>query len=287
MGNEFFFEYFIKPIISPEIQGYNLANTAIYIITLIFACSLIYIILNKKISFDKKFFVSILPYILFGVSMRVIMHQIETGNIFIEGIKKTADPTQLGFWFFTPGIWILTFLLTTIGLLISGVNKKLNTKILFWFGTIITIPLILFNFLKFNNWIPFTATILLILIISYTLCWIVNKYTKYKILQDEMNFFIVMGQAIDGIASTIAITFFNFSEQHVFSNTLINIHPILFVATKLGLALMICWSLDDYTKEENPKKIKNKKNLVGFIKIIIGILGFATGLASLFKLGII
>ncbi|MFA5126024.1 MAG: DUF63 family protein [archaeon] len=288
MGNDFIFEYFIKPIISPEMQGYNLVNTAIYILLLVIACASIYIILNKKINFDNKFFISLIPYVLFGISMRVVMHQIEAGNLVIEGITKTADPMQLGFWFFTPGIWALTFLLVILGLLIAGVRKKFNTKRLFLFGAIISIPLILFNFIKFNNWLPFIATTILIITVSYALCWAVNKYTKYKILNDKLNLFIVTGQAIDGIASTVAITFFNFSEQHVFSNILINVHPSLFVIAKLGIALMICWSLDDYLKEgKESKNIQNKKNLVGFIKVIIAVLGFATGLASLFKLGLI
>jgi len=292
MGNDFIFEYFIKPIISPEVQGYNLVNTAIYILLLVIACASIYVILNKKINFDKKFFISLIPYILFGISMRVVMHQIESGNLVIEGITKTADPMQLGFWFFTPGIWILTFLLVALGLLIAGVTRELNKKRLFWFGTIVSIPLILFNLSRFNNWFAFIATTCLIITVSYGLCWAVNKYTKYKILDDKINLFIVTGQAIDGIASTVAITFFGFSEQHVFSNALINVHPSIFVIAKLGIAIMICWSLDDYLKEDkkeskNKKDIQNKKNLVGFIKVIIAILGFATGLASLFKLGLI
>jgi len=63
---------------------------------------------------------------------------------------------------------------------------------------------------------------------------------------------------------------------------LMEISPALFASIKLLIALLICWSLDDYLKDQ-PKK----KNIVGFIKIIIAILGLATGLASLFKLGII
>jgi uncharacterized membrane protein len=124
-------------------------------------------------------------------------------------------------------------------------------------------------------------------------CYLVDRFTKYKILQDKLNLFIVLGQAIDGIASSIAITYFNFSEQHVFSNMVMNINPLLFIGIKIILAVLICWSLDDYLKDEkkedkkHPFTIKNKKNLVGFIKVIIAILGFATGLASLFKLGII
>ncbi|MFA5357733.1 MAG: DUF63 family protein [archaeon] len=281
-SSEFFSQYFVNPILNPEIQGYNIVNTSIYIAILAIACAAIYLILRKKINFDSKFFTAMLPYIIFGISMRVIMHQIESGQLVIEGITKTANPFEFGFWFFTPGIWLLTFALVAAGLLIGTVWKKLNEKRVFIFGAIICAAPLLFNLNKFDNWPAFLGTSILIIIITYAICFAINKFTKYKILSDRMNLFIVAGQAIDGIASTVAITFFNFSEQHFVSNAIIGISPILFVAVKLGIAVMICWSLDDYVKE-NPKR----KNVAGFIKVVIAIIGFATGLASLFKLGII
>ncbi|MFA6269254.1 MAG: DUF63 family protein [archaeon] len=292
METNFIQEFFINPIISPELQGYNLVNTGVYIILLILCCAAIYLFLNKKIKFNTKFFISIIPYILFGISMRVIMHQIEAGHLVIEGITKTASPLQIGFWFFTPGIWILTFTIVLIGLIISKVWKELNYKRLFLFGATVALIPILFNFAHFNNWIPFIITTIIIIVISYGLCRVINRFTKYKILHDKLNYLIVAGQAIDGIASSIAIAFFGFSEQHVFSNMLIQINPIIFAGLKLVLAVLICWSLDDYIKDfekqnKNPQKIVQRKNLIGFIKVIIAILGFATGLASLFKLGII
>jgi uncharacterized membrane protein len=293
MALDIIYEYFVKPIISPETQGYNLVNTAIYIILLVIACTGIYFTLKKKIVFDKKFFLALVPYILFGISMRVIMHQIESGLLTLPQIFKTANPLEIGFWFFTPGIWILTFAIVLIGLVFGKVWEKLNYKRFIAIGLIAAIPPLIFNLMHFNNWIPFLLTAIIIVIASYGLCWIINKYTKYKILNEKLNLFIVSGQAIDGISSSIAITFFGFGEQHVFSNLLLNISPLAFIGAKLFLAVMIAWSLDDYLNDaeqklkKNPKKLNEKKNLVGFIKVIIAVLGFATGLASLFKLGII
>ena len=279
---DFFYEYFVKPMTMSGVQGYNLINTLVFIVLLVIACGIIYYLLRNKVEFNFQFTLSMIPYILFGISMRVIMHQIEAGLLVIDGIVKTANPLQLGFWFFTPGIWILTFALVVIGLLLGGVWKKLELRRTIYFGLIIMIIPILFNFYYFNNWVVFLATLALILVVSYGLCYLVNRFTKYKILNDKTNFFIVLGQGFDGIASAIAIAFFSFSEQHVFSNMLMEISPALFASIKLLIALLICWSLDDYLKDQ-PKK----KNIVGFIKIIIAILGLATGLASLFKLGII
>jgi uncharacterized membrane protein len=264
------------------VQGYNLVNTLVFIVLLVIACGIIYYVLRNKVEFNFNFTLAMLPYILFGISMRVIMHQIEAGLLVIDGLVKTANPMQLGFWFFTPGIWILTFALVIVGLLLGGVLKKLELRRTLYFGIIVMIIPILFNFYFFNNWAVFLATLALILVVSYGLCYLINRFTKYKILNDKTNFFIVLGQGFDGIASAIAIAFFSFSEQHVFSNMLMDISPALFASIKLLIALLICWSLDDYLKDQ-----QKKKNIVGFVKIIIAILGLATGLASLFKLGII
>ncbi|MDD3083458.1 MAG: DUF63 family protein [Candidatus ainarchaeum sp.] len=278
---DFFQKYFVEPITNPSVQGYNLVNTIIFIIILIIACIIIYKLLNKKIKFNSNFFIAIIPYIFFGVSLRVIMHQIEAGKLFLPGIIKTANPLELGFWFFTPGIWVLTFTMVIIGLLIGKIWKKLDYKKVFYFGVIITIIPFIFNLINYNNWFCFLMIVILIIIITTIVTKTINKYAKYKILDDKLNYFIVLGQAIDSIASTIAITFFSFTEQHVFSNILIKIHPILFIMIKLFVAILLCWSLDDFAKET-----KNK-NKIGFIKIIIIILGLATGLGSLLKLGII
>jgi uncharacterized membrane protein len=279
---DFWQQYFVEPMVSPGAMGYNLVNTMVFILLLVIACGIIYFLLRKKVVFDSKFFIAMIPYIVFGISMRVIMHQIEAGLLVIDGLVKTANPLQLGFWFFTPGVWILTFALVVIGLLIGRVWKKLDVKHTMYFGIIIMLGPLLFNLIQFNNWPVFIGTLALILVVSYGICYLINRFTKYKILSDKTNFFIVLGQGFDGIASAIAIAFFSFSEQHVFSNMLMDISPALFASIKLLIAVLICWSLDDYLKTS-----PEKKNIVGFIKIIIAILGFATGLASLFKLGII
>ncbi len=279
---EIIYEYFVRPAIDPSVSGYNLVNTVVYIILLLISCTAIYYILKNKIKFDSNFFISLIPYVIFGVSLRVIMHQIEARHLVIEGITKTLNPLEFGFWFFTPGVWIATFIVVIIGLLISQAHKDIKLNRFMWFGIVVALPILIFNFINFNNWIVFIFTTILILIISYGICYLINKFTKYKILNDKLNLFIVLGQGIDGIASSIAVAFFSFSEQHVLSNILMQIHPGLFVIVKLGIGVLIVYSLDDYLKEE-PKKEK----LIKYVKIIIAILGFATGLASLLKLGII
>jgi uncharacterized membrane protein len=284
--SDFFTEYFVKPVTDPSVQGYNIVNTIVLVSILVIACGIIYYLLRKKINFNYNFMVAMIPYILFGISMRVIMHQIESGILSVPGLIKTANPLEIGFWFFTPGIWILTFSLVVIGLLIGEVWKKLKVKRVLYFGIIIAIVPLLFNFSQYNNWPVFIESLIVIILVSYALCYLIDKYTKYKIFNDKLNFLIVLGQGFDGMASAVAISFFNFTEQHVFSKMLMDIHPGIFVFVKLAIAVLICYSLDDYAKEQKEKN-KNRQNIIGFIKVVIAILGLATGLASLFKLGII
>lgn len=291
-----FQEFFVEPMINPLVQGYNLVNTLVFVLILIIACCLIFVVLRKKIVFDLNFLIALLPFIIVGTSLRTIMHQIESNNLVVNGIFKTANPFELGFWFFTPGVWFLTFFLVVIGLIISFWGGKFDYKKLFFVGLFFSIPLLIFNFLSYNNWFVFLFTILVIIMVVVFLLKLVDSFSKYKILSNKLNFFIVLGQGIDGIASAIAVTFFSFSEQHVVSAFLLDLNPLLFVSVKLIIGVLLCWSIDDFFEDVKSKSISNKKSkslffvdaqLVNFVKIIIAILGLSTGLGSLLKLGII
>ena len=94
--SDFFTEYFIRPMIDPTVQGYNIVNTIILVLLLVLACGIIYYVLRKKINFNYNFTIAMIPYILFGISMRVIMHQVEAGIISIPGIcLKSSISSQV------------------------------------------------------------------------------------------------------------------------------------------------------------------------------------------------
>src|SRR3989337_2368655 len=69
--SEFLQEYFIKPYF--ENEGYNLVNTLTYGIILILIIYLVNNVLHKyKFKVSNKLISSILPFILFGSSLRVV-----------------------------------------------------------------------------------------------------------------------------------------------------------------------------------------------------------------------
>lgn len=69
---EFFREYFVSPI--DERTGYNSVNTLIYAALALLAAYLIYLAFKKlKIKVDDRFVLSIIPFILFGSTLRVVV----------------------------------------------------------------------------------------------------------------------------------------------------------------------------------------------------------------------
>lgn len=275
--NQFFFESFIQPITDSSVQGYNLVNTLVYgLILLGLAFYLIYPQLDKRgFKFNETFALSLISYIIIGTTLRAI----NAFHLLPGIIEKTPNPLELGFYTFTPGVWFITFFLVIIGIYLGkNVIKKDFTKTFTAFGLIIALPLLLFLFINYTNWFGFIITLIAILVVSFGIKFGLIYGLKNKLLENKLNFLAFQGQVIDSVASVIAINFFNFGEQHPLSNALIGLNPILFVVVKVILILAILYFVDKEIEDENMKN---------FTKTFLFILGFATGIASLLKIGLV
>ncbi|MEM4663285.1 MAG: DUF63 family protein [Candidatus Diapherotrites archaeon] len=271
--SEFFDEYFVRPAVDSTYRGYNIVNTFVYgaiLITLAFL--VIFPFLDKRgIKFDKLFALALMPYILLGASLRAI-------NEFqlLPFVYKTFNPLEFGFWTYTPGVWFLVFGITITGLLLSRKFWKENYhKPFAIIGIIFAAYPVGLCVLNFTNWFAFFLPLAIVFFVSATTRYLVSL--KAKILKNEMNLLVLAGQLLDGFATAIAISFFSFREQHPVSEAILNINPWLFVLIKVILALIIVCYIEIALKKEN---------LANFAKLFIIILGFSTGLASVFKLGL-
>ena len=265
-------EFFIRPIIDSSVQGYNIVNTAVYgAVLLLIAFFIVFPILHRRgIIFDERFALALFPYILLGVSLRAI-----NSAKLLPFIRKTPNPLEPGFWTFTPGVWLLVFLLTILGLAISRkIKGNAYHKLFASIGIAFCSIPVLFCFANFTNWLSFFACLALIAFLTFALKFTARHFTN--ILENKLNLLAVAGQLTDGSATAVAITFFSFREQHPLSALILNINPALFVALKVALVLLLIYYVD--------KNFKNK-NLANFTKLFLIILGFSTGLASVFKLG--
>lgn len=275
---EFLKQYFIDPALGLSGQGYNPVNTAVFgIILLVAAFKVLYPYLNKKgIQLNSKFALALLPYILFGINLRVLQDQGILG--------RSVNPLELGFYTYTPGIWILTAGITILGLILARwIAKKKNKKFEHFFtafGMLPMIPLLIFNFMQFTELFWFLAVIVLVGAI-FLISWMVLKKLKFNLLSSQLNQLAFLGQVLDGSATFTAIQFLHCGEQHVLSRTIIDLFsPLAFLLIKIPLIVIILYYID---KEfPNPEQ----ENLKNFIKVFIIILGFATGLRDLFTIGV-
>lgn len=277
--NQIINDYFIQPVYNPEIQGYNLINTAVYgILLLAISFCIVYPQLDKRgIKFNYKFALALMPYVLLGTALRAINAFELLGN----AVKKTMNPFELGYWTYTPGVWFLVFAIVVIGLVLGKWLEK-TKKIDFYkaiagWGILAAIIPAIIVFSNFKSFDHFGINVIAILAITSFVVLIANNIAKIKILRDKMNILALAGQVIDGFTAYYAISFLGFGEQHVLSSIILYNMPLMFILAKIILILLIIYYVE--------KEIKNE-NLKGFIKIFLIILGFATGGASLLKIGL-
>lgn len=242
-------------------------------ILLALAFFVIFPILDKKgIKFNAKFLLALLPYILLGSAIHVLedMHL----------LLRSPNPLELGYYFVTPGIYLMVAAITLACLFASiAVSKRMKKdffKIFAGLGLIFALPITAFEIINFQAWLGVLAVIAMVLAATAVLFFLFRAL-KQKLLQDRLNLLAVASQALDGCATFVATQFFYCGEQHPLSGALLDFFPLSFVLAKIILVLVILWYVD--------REIKNK-NLAGFIKIAIAILGFATGLRDLLTLGV-
>ncbi|MBI5554033.1 MAG: DUF63 family protein [Candidatus Diapherotrites archaeon] len=267
-------EFFVRPATDPSVQGYNLVNTLVYGgILLAFCFFVLFPFLDKKkISFNFHFFLALLPFILFGTLLRALN---ELG-IF----SQTLNPLEIGFYTFTPGVWIGTALITVCGLLLArrfsfgGLSFEQKFGLI---GFLVVLPVLLFSLLNWTEVWHFVIAAILVAAVVVAV-YVIVRHFRPAFFSDRLNLMAIIGQALDGTASFYAITYCAYSEQHPLSEAILSTSGPAFIFIKIGLVLPILYYVD---------KDISSPNMRGFVKVMVSILGFATGLASLLKLGII
>lgn len=243
--------------------GYTILNTVVFGIILGIAVILI-IKMFKYIKKDPKdLVVPLIPFIFFGSSARALVD---------NGIYP------LILWLVTPGIYVLTGLVTIAALIISVYVEK-KTKfdyryLMFIIGAIICIP----NILSINhiNWAAFFEVIGAWAAVSSIFVLLRNKW---GLLKDKFNLGVLSAQLFDAAATFIAIDFYGYGEQHVLPNALINLAGTAAIMFPLKIAVILAalYVVDEYIED---KTIRN------MLKLAIFILGLAPGLRDFLSLSI-
>ncbi len=270
--SQILYDFFAKRIVE---QGlYGPAEYLVYgAIMLFLAFFVIFPLLDRRgIKFNDRFFLALLPYILFGSALRVLED--------MEFLPRSWNPLEMAYYFVTPGIYLL-IAVATIGclLLAKKISKKFGIsfhKTFGGIGALLAVPVVLFELMHFQAWLGVFAVLALVAAIVVVLIFTFKKL-NWVILQDNLNRLAIASQVMDGSATFVATQFFRCGEQHPLSSFFLDLFPLSFIFVKIALVLVILHYVDT--------NIKNK-NLAGFIKIVVATLGFATGLRDLLTLGV-
>lgn len=272
MSSDLLFEFFCKPII--ERAGYNLVNTLVYgAILFALAFFVIFPFLDRKgIKFDLKFMLALIPFIFLGSSFRIW----EDMGI----VGRSCNPLELQFYTFTPGIYIAVFAITILSLAISRILAKKFGKshelIFGIIGFIVALPVVLFDLQKFSQFTGFIEVIALTIAVIFLTKFAIEFFKK-GFFSDKLNLLALAGQALDGSATVVSTQLFNCGEQHVVSNIVLQYFPPAFILIKVAFVSLFLYYVE--------KDVKSK-NLQGFLKIVVIILGFAPGIRDLLTLAV-
>ena len=248
-------DFFTDNFITPLCRYYTPVNTIVYGIILIAAVYGTYKLLRiLKVDIDKKFFIGILPFIIYGGWTRAL-------NDHAIGIYNSA-------LFCSPPIYFLVFSIAFSSLLAGLlVQKKLKIS---YEKPMLVVGLVLLAYnaslTSITNLTGFSYDLVLISIWA-AIFFGIHKF-KPKILSLE-NAGIITAHLLDASSSFVAITFFGFYEQHVLPSFLISaLGPWTLFPLKIG----VVWFVLNYI--DKSKEYRFYKN---FLKIVILILGLALG----------
>jgi uncharacterized membrane protein len=236
--------------LSPKEYGYTVWTTLAYSLLLVIAAYIIYSVLKRlKVKIDDKLAVAISPYVVFGSCLRVIQD---------AGIVNS-------YLFVTPGIYVFIFSIFFAVLLVGwALQKKYGIeyyKSLFFIG-LMMLPFTLSQLDYVNprgGW----------MVVSFLVPWML----LFKLVRwSATNKIVSLLHLFDGTTTFVAMTFFGYYEQHIVPTFFINMFsPVSFIFLKLVAVVGVLYLIDRYAAEEEDREFGI------YLKLIIGILGAATG----------
>lgn len=264
---DFFNTYFLIPIQTDS--GYNVVNTVVYAVIAVILLYGIYKLFEKlKVPVDINFFYSLLPFVVFGSSMRAFVdHELMPYN----------------FWFVSPGIYLLTAAIF-LGIFFLSYLVEKFTRVKSWKRVLIAGILLdaiiwfyaIANGLQFQNLTYVLAIIGLAVLISAVLYFVFKRF-KFT---DSVSFLPFPAHMLDASATFIAVDFLGFTEKHPLPATAASFIGTAAVMYLLKLIVLI--PVVYYIRKE----IKDR-NFANYLLIAIAVLGLAEGLRDILTLCIV
>ena len=246
----------LEYLLEPKKSGYDAPKTVTYGLLLVLAAYVVYKFLKKiRMSIDSRLAIAVAPYIVLGSATRVL-----------EDMGLLS-----GYFFVTPGIYVMIFaaVITTIFAALL-LQKKMGIP---YFKTVFIVGMVLAS-------MPLAVIVSspqnlygMLLVAAFFLPWIVVfKLVRWK----AENKVASLLQIFDATVTFVSLQFFGFYEQHVLPTSLINIFgPASFIIFKAVGIVALMYIIDRFSSD---------REFNTYIKLIIGILGAATGTRDLLAL---
>ncbi|HNS24519.1 MAG: DUF63 family protein [Euryarchaeota archaeon] len=241
--------------------GYTLLNTIVFGIILGLAI-LIIIRMFKWLQKDPgELLLALVPFIFFGSSARAL-------------VDNGLYPLTL--LLVTPGLYVLTGLITITALLLSVfMEKKMGWDYrytLFSLGSFMC----LFNLVMIEhiNPVPLLQILGAWALISAPFIFLRNKWW---LLKDKFNLSVLIAHLLDASTTFIAVDFYGYGEQHVLPNFLTQMvdTAVVMFPLKITVILTVLYIIDTSVED------KTTRNM---LKLAIFVLGLAPGLRNFLSL---
>ncbi|HNZ87469.1 MAG TPA: DUF63 family protein [Methanofastidiosum sp.] len=238
--------------------------------------------LFNKIKIDKYFVITISPYMITAIAIRVLTD--------VEFFPRSK------LWSITPGVYIVSFVLAFLFILI-GYELEKKDIIAYWKLPLIVgfIPMIYLLY-NLSNYINFPSRLIIPPLMALSITAAVYMFSPiiYRPIREFENIAMIFGHLLDGCATFYAINYFGFGEEHLLPLFLIDIsgNAIIMVPLKLALILVVVYLLDNLYKEEKVTFKEKEISILGLkfristlmmenfylsLKVIVFILGFGPG----------
>ncbi len=245
---EFVKKYYIDSIVYKT--GYNPVNTATWALILVVAVYYLYRFLSKRIIFDERFFLSNVPYVLFGSFLRIF-----------EDAGFVKPP--LSYMLMSPFIYVLVFLVTFASLLTS---LKLRGERYWVFHCTLGSVLATFtlSFLLLNLRVRHLDALFIPLTFAISLTAVFYPISR-RIGTDGMGILLFFSHMLDASATFYGITYLGYWELHVVPRILVNkFGAWILIPVKFAVFVAILWIIE---REENYQL----RNFVKFVLLVLGL----------------
>lgn len=270
----FIYDYFIQPIWSRT--GYNAVNTLAYAAIAIAAVYLLHRALKSRVRFDEGFIRSVLCFVLFGSTARVVTDAIDTG-VFkpvtpLHQLVLDSHIWDYGYFTVTPGIYIVTAALLLASMAI--LHRLGRMELLGYVGLALWLP----HFLLLLPFMTYAAYAVPVLVLAA-----VPAYAAWRYFRDPALAAIVAGQALDGAATFFIIDVFSkmtgkvYFEQHVFSAGIGAVAGsyLAFYILKAGVGFAAAYVLRKEKMDDADRC---------YVALLLMIMGFAPGIRDVLRM---